>query len=267
MASESAPHEAASTEYGISADHHIRLHDVRVRALARRSHDSLLPDRARPWAWLIAVASHALLLLLLRTTMREPPPRTDTDILHVDIADLPVAEPALPEPLQKTSLRASGVPAEVALDAPPMMQPRVTEPVDQAQLPDAALPKLFNPDGIAIIPDEIADARQQGPRRGFVQTIEPSPLLQSKRPLKVRPNHFAASWVNNDAEPLDERLWRKLVLEKELKAPWGTSYRCAMAVLAVTTRGLGPALGCSEVPKKAWTPPQTWKPATELEEG
>jgi hypothetical protein len=265
MASESAPHEAVSSEHGISEDRQTRLNEIRVRALARRSHDPLLPERARRWGWLIAIVSHALLLVLLRATMRAPPPSVDTDILHVDIADTPLPEPALPEPPLKASLRAPRT-HEDAPAAPRGARRPATEPADQLPSADAATPRPFNRDGLAIIPDEAADARQKKPQRGFAQTIEPTPLLQSWRPLKVRPNHFAASWVDEDAQPLHERFFRQLVFERELKAPWGTSYRCAMAVLVVTASGLGPALGCSEIPKKAWTPPQTWKPAIELDE-
>ena len=81
---------------------------------------------------------------------------------------------------------------------PRVMQPTVTERVGEAQ-PADVLSRLFNSDGTALIPDETADTGQQKVQDGFAPTITPSLLLRIKRPLRVRPNHFAAAWVGGDA--------------------------------------------------------------------
>jgi len=119
--------------------------------------------------------------------------------------------------------------------------------------------RLFNPDGSAMLPDDIAAQLDRArPQPDFIaRRYEPSPILAAKRPIKVRPNHFAQYWAGTDGMPLHQALFRQLTVVKEFTAPWGGKYACAWILIVVA---------CGDVPDKPWTPPVTWKPATEFDE-
>jgi hypothetical protein len=223
-----------------------------------------LPRGTRRRALLIAIAAHALFLLLLRHAMREPAPPTDRNLLYVDIADLPMPEPALPVPPEKPLSQVSRLTTE-PWRTPQEMSRRVRRPADQDRPSATVPPELFDASGIAIIPDEAKGALPKKADRGFEQPIKPSPFLEAKRPLKVRPNHFAGAWAGDDGQALPQRLYRHLVYERGFTAPWGGRYRCSWIALAITSGGIGPAMGCVDLPEPAWTASRRWKPATEID--
>lgn len=233
--------------------------DVRRRARGRRAHTTDHPSPLRRWAWLCAIALHLLLIISLRLTLRPTTPAAvDADVMQVDLVDLPLPEPALPEPpallspptpterKQHSALPTSQAPAQTPV-APPTVQP------EPAQL------RLFNPDGSAMLPDDIAAQLDRArPQPDFIaRRYDPSPILAVKRPIKVRPNHFAQYWAGTDGMPLHEAMFRQLTVVKEFTAPWGGKYACAWILIVVA---------CGDVPDKPWTPPMTWKPATEFDE-
>jgi hypothetical protein len=232
--------------------------DVRVRARQRRPHEAEDAPSLRPWAWLIAIALHLILIVALRHVLHAPDSTpTDSNVMQVHLIDLPPTEPALPEPAQIPSHASSHAatnrqhPAPALPTSPPLEAPSALR--DEAQL------RLFNPDGSAQLPDDfITQLDRSRPQPDFIpRKYEPSPLLQAKRPLKVRPNHFAQYWAGTDGIPLHEAMWQHLTVVKEFTAPWGGRYACAWILILVA---------CGDVPDKAWNPPTTWKPATEEDE-
>ena len=119
--------------------------------------------------------------------------------------------------------------------------------------------RAYNPDASVNLPDDFAEQLDKSrPQPDFIPLrIAPSPLLAAKRPLKVRPNHFAQYWNGTDGMPLHESVWRYVTASKEFVAPWGGHYGCTWILILVA---------CADIPDKAWNPPQTWKPATQLDE-
>ena len=141
----------------------------------------------------------------------------------------------------------------------PKIASHVTEPLrptpeQQMSAEPAPQPRLFNPDGSAAVPDDLASRiERERPRPDFItRQFEPSPLLQVRRPLKVRANHFTQYWAGTDGMPLHEAMWRHVTFTKEFTAPWGGRYACAWVLIFVA---------CGDVPDKPWNPPQTWKPS------
>lgn len=232
--------------------------EVRRRARGRRSHATDHSSTLRRWAWLCAIALHLLLIVGLRLALRPTAPTmADVDVMQVDLVDSPLPEPALPEPAlpspppsiapkQHSARATSQAPAQTPV-APPTVEPEL------AQL------RLFNPDGSAMLPDDIAAQLDRArPQPDFIaRRYEASPILAVKRPIKVRPNHFEQYWAGTDGMPLHEALFRQLTVAKEFTAPWGGKYACSWILILVA---------CGDVPDKPWTPPTTWKPATEFDE-
>ena len=251
-------------------------HDVRIRALARREH---VPGDARRWrrgAWIIALVLHVVLIPALWRLSPLPIAPGAEQAIIVDLIEAPPAVPPEPEPPVRVRVRTpqarahshasseapampSAAPAPLEY-APPEYAPIEALPRESAPIEPAAEPRLFAPDGTALLPDDLASQidREQRQKRGFI-AAEPtaSPLFARKRPLKVRPNHFAQYWDGTDGMPLHDRIWRYVTATHEFTAPWGGRWQCAYVLIIVA---------CADVPDKPWIPPQTWKPATELDE-
>ena len=119
--------------------------------------------------------------------------------------------------------------------------------------------RFYNPDGSLDIPADLAaqlDAAQ--PQGNFISLkVVPSAILNPRRALKVRPNHFAQYWNGVDGMPLHEAMWRYVTATREFVAPWGGHYGCTWILVLVA---------CADIPDKPWNPPQTWRPATQLDE-
>lgn len=234
-------------------------HAVRLRALVGSLPPPREPSRRERVAWLVAIALHLLIVVVLRMALRAEAPRTPaSDVIRVELMPVPFAEPSLPQPAALPATRTVVVPG---------MQPRATTAIPKAASESAIAPieraepevRVFNADGSAAVPSDLAARIDRArPRPDFIpKRYEPSPLMQDKRPLKVRPNHFAQYWNGTDGKPLHETMWRYVTAEREFTAPWGGRYGCAWIVIIVA---------CADVPDKPWNPPQTWKPATELDE-
>lgn len=242
---------------------------VRARALAHVHARVPLSSKAvRRGALLFAVLLHLILAVWIHFAMR-PQPTDDGDRIEVRLLNAPPAEPSLPEP--PSAPPRANVPsstnrrmADVPISAPP---PR-TDAVPQEE---TAL-HLFNADGSVAIPRENTESRSMSASGNtFISTVvAPSPLLQSRRPIKLRPNHFASMWrapVNENllgtalrktAELVDE----KLTVRKEFTTPWGSKVKCQasyMLVMALAGCGWG-------IPPKPYEPEERWKPATVLDE-
>jgi hypothetical protein len=228
--------------------------DVRRRALARRSHVPVRPLRVRRLAWLVALALHLLLVVSLRVVLQRPlraPPAAD--VLRVDLVEPAPAEAPVSPPPPLASVPAPRAPIAQRPQPHAEPEPLSNEPEPRAQ------PRLFNPDGSVALPSDIDEQLERSrPRPDFIaRRIEPSPLLMARRPLKVRPNHFAASWSGTDGQPLSQSIWQPLTFVTEFKAPWGGRYACGWILIFVA---------CGDIPDKPWNPPQGWKPASVLDE-
>jgi hypothetical protein len=231
---------------------------VREYALARPQHVPTWPRDWRRWAWLWVLALHVLLLLALRVMPAAVPPRSsEADVVTVELIEAPLAEPALLQPEsppfhnEPSPRLASPIPRVRQPKSPSADAPVVSEPTLQFH--------AYNPDGSVDIPGDLAaqlDAAQ--PRPNFIPLkVVPSPILNPRRALKVRPNHFAQYWSGTDGMPLHESVWRYVTATKEFVAPWGGHYGCTWILILVA---------CADIPDKPWNPPQVWKPATELDE-
>jgi hypothetical protein len=230
---------------------------VREYALTRPEHAPTWPRDWRRWAWLCVLALHVLLFLALRVMPSAVPSRApEADVVTVDLIDASLAEPALPQPGSLPSPRS-----EPRLSSP---IPRARQPKSTTAEPPVALeptPEFhaYNPDGSVDIPGDLAtqlDAAQ--PRPNFIPLkVAPSAILNPRRALKVRPNHFAQYWNGTDGMPLHESMWRYVTATKEFVTPWGGHYGCTWILILVA---------CADVPDKPWNPPQVWKPATEFDE-
>lgn len=231
---------------------------VREYALTRPRHAPTWPRDWRRWAWLCVLAFHVLLFLALRAMPPAAPPRvSEADVVTVELVDTPLTEPPLPQP-ESVPSRSEPSPRLMS----PMPRTRQPGPIVTAPpVAQEAAPEFhaYNPDGSLDIPGDLAkqlDAAQ--PRRNFIPLeVAPSPILNPRRPLKVRPNHFAQYWNGTDGMPLHESMWRYVTATKEFIAPWGGHYGCTWILILVA---------CADVPDKPWNPPQTWQPATEFDE-
>ena len=238
---------------------------VRLRALARRPHEPQRSPSLRRWAWLLAIAIHVLVAIGLRFALRQGDvAAVDAGILQVELIDASSAPP-LPEP----AATPSRVPAAARRALAPSTAPIVTQRAAPATpgrsaTPEASPPavdalRLFNADGSASVPDDLAaQIDRDRPKPDFIaRDYAPSPVLQARRPLKVRPNHFAKYWSGSDGKPLHEQFFDSVTVVREFTAPWGGRYGCAWVLIIVA---------CADVPDKPWIPPTTWKPATEQDE-
>ena len=233
---------------------------VREHALARPQHAPSWPRDWRRWAWLCVLALHLLLFLALRIMPGAVSSRaSESNVVTVELIDVPVAEPSLPQP-EPLPIRSEPVPQPPA--RPSALARRLPQPAP-AQPHVAEEPALqfhaYNPDGSIDIPADLAaqlDAAQSRPN--FIPLkVAPSPILNPRRALKVRPNHFAQYWNGTDGMPLHESMWRYVTATKEFIAPWGGHYGCTWILILVA---------CADIPDKPWNPPQVWKPATEFDE-
>ena len=200
----------------------------------------------------------------------------ETEVMHVELIDAPLAEPALPEPpphmlapsaptpqlmvvaprvrsSEQTSARPSSTPAPSVHATPPTPQYRA-----------------YNLDGSLNVPKDLVELMDAAlPKPNFIpKSTAPSPIMLPHRPMKIRPNYFADKWTHSwhnetllgrVAEFIDDNLTTK----KEFTTPWGTTVKCEAAFLLVIAGG---ACGWGFPPPPGGRPIEYWKPATVLDE-
>lgn len=227
-------------------------HDVRIRALARREHGAGNARSLRLWAWLLTSALHLLLVIVIVQRLHHASTGPVEETIRVELLDAPAPLPALPQPPSRRMHVAPPAAPRVAAPAA-KIAPAAPLPATQEN------PRLFDADGSPILPGDLVEQLDRArPLPGYIaRSYAPSRLLQPRRPLKVRPNHFAQYWDETDTLPLHDRLMSRLIVSRQFDVPWGGQWACAWVLIVVA---------CADVPRKPWNPPQTWKPATELDE-
>jgi hypothetical protein len=233
---------------------------VRRYALSRPAHAVALPQRWQRWGWLLAVALHLLVLVGMRSNLRKQQPAPESIVISVQLIDAP-APPPLPEPAPPALHPAPPMPVAAQPSQAPLRRPPIARPPTPPPVAPEAPPEFhaYNPDGSLDIPGDLAAQLDNAePRADFIPLkVAPSPILNPRRPLKIRPNHFAQYWSGTDGMPLHESMWRYVTATKEFVTPWGGHYGCAWILILVA---------CADIPDKPWNPPQRWQPATELDE-
>ena len=232
---------------------------VREYALSRPGHAAMLPQRWRRLGLLLALALHLLLLIGYRSTLRDQQRVPETTVISVELIDAPL-EPPMPQPALPSLHDAASMPSASRPSTAPRRQPRVgATPSPPAALDAPPEFRAYNPDGSIDIPDDLAAQLDNAqPRADFIPLkIVPSPILNPRRALKVRPNHFAQYWSGTDGMPLHESMWRYVTATKEFVTPWGGHYGCTWILILVA---------CADIPDKPWNPPQKWQPAAQLDE-
>ncbi|HEX7915283.1 hypothetical protein [Rudaea sp.] len=241
---------------------------VRARALAHaRAHETRAPRSLRIAALSAAILLHLIAAVCLYLLMR-PHPMLDEGRIEVRLLDAAPAEPVLPEPPPSTRPPPS-VSTVVAVQRAPVAaaSPAVSSAASVESTPQL---HVFNNDGSIDIPAEVAGQADAGQPPHFIpKSTAPSTLMTLKRPVKIRPNHFASAWKAPENENLLGAALRKtaefvdknLSIEKEFDTPLG-KIKCKAAFMIVMAGG-----GCADVPPKPYEPPaEKWKPATVLDE-
>ena len=236
--------------------------DVRLRALARRAPAAV---RAPLRVWVALACALLLLALARRLLTPAPPPPTETVSLQIVLRDAPAAAPEpplsvppparalppLPVSLPVAATRAASNPAEATENAPPPDTP-------------ASPPHVFNLDGSIDLPRETAPradalvANFSAPPR----SAEALRIMTHQRPLKVRPNHFAANFRAPSGSTLTDFVEDHLTASKSFTLPWGTHVDCKGIGLGVAWLG---ACGWY-TPYKYYVPQAPWRPASVLDE-
>lgn len=243
---------------------------MKSRQHSAARYEAQTPDRIVRIALIAAVVLHLLLAVALHDAMRPAAVDEEPGML-VRILDAPPVEPPLPEP-EAAVRQASREP--VAPRAEPAL-PRVSTlpvPVPQAEEPaprDLSSLHIYKADGSIDLPKDIAAAPE--PKPNFIgRSVEPSSLMTLKRPVKIRPNHFAGAWKAPQNENLLGATLRKtsefidenLSVEKEFTLPWGAKVKCKASFMFVMAAG-----GCGwGYGPKPYEPEQRWKPATVFDE-
>jgi len=244
-----------------------RSEGIRARALSHaRMREGSGPRSLHVLAISTAILLHLLAAGCLYLLMR-PHPTLDENRIEVRLLDAAPAEPVLPEPpsVRPPPLTSAAVATQ---RAPAARHPPVV--TSAASVEPTAPPHIFNIDGSIDIPAEVADQFDAAPPSRFIPgSTQPSPLMTLKRPVKIRPNHFAGAWKAPENENLLGAALRKtaefvdknLSVEKEFNTPLG-KVKCKAAFMIVMAGG-----GCVDVPPKPYEPPEEkWKPATVLDE-
>jgi hypothetical protein len=235
--------------------------EIRRKALGHLARKPDKPPRVlRILAVVVLVALHAGLLLGLRDAMRQQPAGDELPI-RVRWIDLAQPEPALPQPLPLPPPSVRPRTTLPSVVANPPEAPVVPEPATQP--PEESVLHLYTRDGSLDIPSDLAQQLERArPQPSFTpQSTQMSAVMVHQRPLKVRPNHFAAVWSASSGSALDDFVTTHLSAKKEFTMPWGSKVVCRSSIF------LSLVGGCEwGFPPPHWDPPQPWKPASALDE-
>lgn len=226
-------------------------HDV----VLRRADDHTASNRALPlWALLFAVAIHIAVFIALR---RETAHRVadDSPAVSVQLIDFFSAE-----------IPPAPIPPPMTRPSPPVL--RVLTPSAESSIvatlaaTDETVPSLhlYNADGSVAVPSDAMPRRDSIVARALdTPPVADNTIMVHIRPLKVRPNHFDASWAaTHGGNPLDRFVADHLVKTTGImRMPWGTRVQCAWIVIVA---------GCAWGPPDYWHGDQSWKAATLLDE-
>lgn len=231
-------------------------HDV----VRHRADDSASSNRALPrWALLVALAMHVAIFIALRGEIAR---RADdaSPAMTVQMIDLfseaPSASEIPPEPTPAPIMRSS---PRIARSPIPNAESSITEtPMTREDV--ASTLNLYNADGSIALPSDAVPRHDAIVAHVFdTSPVADNTIMVHVRPLKVRPNHFDASWAaTHGGNPLDRFVADHLVKSTSImRLPWGTRLQCAWIVIVA---------GCAWGPADYWHGDQSWKPATLLDE-
>jgi hypothetical protein len=281
MSTAAAPQAAMPLDLPVSARAEAWTNTVRQRALLRsRKPPPKLPRPVFYAALLIGLMAHVVLFVGLYFAMR-PQPIVEADVMHVEWLDAPAAEAALPEPEPKPIAEQPPIPASTPQPATRVVNSQVPRPAakplrgsaataqpDAAGASEAPAYRAYNPDGSLNIPKDLADQIDAAkPQPNFiVQSTAPSPIMEPRRLLKIRPNHFAKNWVHARNENLLSAALSKLndlteamTVKKDFTTPYGNTVSCRWIIVIAGCSWGGP-------PPPGGHPTEKWKPATVLDE-
>jgi len=232
--------------------------EIRRHSLAGLTRRAPKPPRiVRIGALVLLLLVHAVLLIGLRDAMRPKftPDESAIEVLLIDALQ-PEPPPPVPESAPRRVMPQANMPKPMAsqIDAAPTPSP---EPEPDPSAPNY---RVFNTDGSLIIPPDTANQTgNPALQASFIpQSTASSPIMRHRRPLKVRPNHFAQNWRAAPDETLLGAFVREhLTADTQFMTPWGTLVKCGVVVF------LG---GCTWGPPPGWKPAQTWRPASALDE-
>jgi hypothetical protein len=234
--------------------------EIRRHALAELTRRPAKPPRIlRIGALVLLLLVHAVLLIGLRDAMRHGIAADETAI-QVSWIDLAQPEPPLPQPPPQPAAAPQLAPSPRQASVP--LAAMIAPSVESSVTAEPAF-RAYNPDGSLNIPSDLAQhvARAQPAPSFRAALIETSPAMRHQRPLKVRPNHFAPAWVS-EGSPINDFVMRHLSAEKEFRTPWGSKIVCQGVTVFVMMIG-----GCAwGFPPPHWSPTQSWKPASVLDE-
>ncbi len=236
------------------SDQHAHVwQDVVIRGKEERAS----PDRPLPlWALLVAVAIHVALFFALRgePLRRANDQSTAISVQLIDAAPTPAEIPAEPQAAPRATT------ARVLRERTPMSEPPIVPapPAPNSEAEPAL--RLFNTDGSIALPSESMPATTPSSHDPLdAAPIAENTIMVHIRPLKVRPNHFEASWqATHGGNPLDRFVADHLTKSTGvMRMPWGTRVQCAWIVIVA---------GCAWGPPDYWHGDQSWTPATLLDE-
>ena len=236
--------------------------EIRDRALELRAgRPAESPRSVRVVAFALALILHVAGLLALRDAMRLPPQPKQTVINVILLTTRPrLAPPTAPQP--------PPLPTREAIEAAPENHGylnKVSKPPVAARTMssrsrrsfDHSTPRLrlFKLNGEINIPDDLLTTIDKSHHSNRFRTMPraTSSIMRHKRPLKVRPNYFAAYWTGDDELSLSQAMWRHLTLQNTFKMPWGSRIRCTWLLTV---------LKCTGIADNDWAKPmKPWKPA------
>jgi len=252
---------------GTDADRGVAL-DQRRFLQERRARQQQAPARPPRLVWVVVGLLHLLFVLGLRLAMTPPPPlepmqRGGDQVMEVrflppDAVD-PIPSPPppqsapLPFPATRVADALREVPSVVVeVERVPAPGPAPAgDPVAQAE----PRLKLFNPDGSMHLSQETVKAAEPAAPLYRTREVVMPHFMRRRSPIAYAPTRFESSWVPRDETMVGE-FFRKAVVEKTFKTPWGTRISCTwIIVLGGCSFGSAPTALANAPPRPGMSNP------------
>ncbi len=224
----------------------------------------------RRWIVLALVLLHLLGAVLVDRAMQLqalPQSAARDESIEVVFFDPPASAPVvladtLPLPLAPAAAPAP-TPAVVARAPPPAQPPSLLPAQPQTLAAPSAAPaaaqldtlRLFNDDGSPRLSKAVIDAAQPVVTAPDFAAPQPQAIAPIRSPIPYKPTRLDEYWVPSN-ETLGAQALRRVIVEKEFKTPWGTTWRCAW-ILIIGGCGDVPPAAMKNPPKAPWETYQT----------